>query len=269
MPSNTRAHGPPAARPRSHASRWVTLQHCLCRARAAASVAAVAELLKQRLQRGGLRAQDLGSALKLLPQHVDGAFVDNAAEVVVGLEGVLDADEVALRADALGPALLRLGEEAAAADADDSVAVVVPPGPVLEKRPHQLRERLGVGLAKAGERGQVVAVVAAPLAHGAPEGERLRGLQARQHRRRALLQQVDDHQHVAVAGQRAAVGLVDLPALGPVLDHKDELPHAGVHGRVVSQQLGVDAREVVVHGDVALGGRLGVHKLDDGDARVR
>ena len=47
-------------------------------------------------------------------------------------------------------------------------------------------------------------------------------LQARQHGRIAVhgaLQEVNDHEHVAVAAQSAAVGVVDLAHLRPMLDH--------------------------------------------------
>ena len=83
-------------------------------------------------------------------------------------------------------------------------------------------------------------------------GGRLDALQAGEHGGLPHLEVVDAHEHVAVAGQRAAVAVVDLPALGPVLDDEGQLEQAPVHLRVVPQQLGVHDRQDVVHRDVHL-----------------
>ena len=83
-------------------------------------------------------------------------------------------------------------------------------------------------------------------------GGRLDALQAGEHGGLPHLEVVDAHEHVAVAGQRAAVAVVDLPALGPVLDNEGQLEQAPVHLRVVPQQLGVHDCQDVVHRDVHL-----------------
>ena len=68
---------------------------------------------------------------------------------------------MALVADAAGPVLLGLGQQAAGADADHGVVVVVPPRPILKKGPHQLRQRLPV-VAPEALHGLVVVVAAPP-----------------------------------------------------------------------------------------------------------
>lgn len=80
----------------------------------------------------------------------------------------------------------------------------------------------------------------------------MHSLQAREGRRAALLQQVDAHQHIAVAGERASVAVVHLPPLGPQLDHKHQLQQPVVYGCIVAQQLGVHNGQDVVHCDVHL-----------------
>ena len=78
------------------------------------------------------------------------------------------------------------------------------------------------------------------------------GLQAGQYGWAALLQQVNAHQHIAVAGQGPPVAVVDLPPLGPQLDDENQLHQPLIYGSVVSQQLGVDNSQDVVHCDVHL-----------------
>ena len=70
---------------------------------------------------------------------------------------------MALVADTARPLLLRLRQEAASADADDSRIVVVLPGPVFEERPDQLAKRLRVGRAEADQVADLVVKVAVPL----------------------------------------------------------------------------------------------------------
>ena len=64
---------------------------------------------------------------------------------------------------------------------------------------------------------------------------RLHGLQARQNRRRSLLQEVNTHQHVAVAAEGAPVCVIHLAPLSPVLDDEGQLHETAVDGAVVSQ----------------------------------
>lgn len=80
----------------------------------------------------------------------------------------------------------------------------------------------------------------------------LHSLQAREGGWAALLQQVDAHQHIAVAGQRSSVAVIHLPPLGPQLDHKHQLQQPVVYGCIVPQQLGVHNGQDVVHCDVHL-----------------
>ena len=65
-------------------------------------------LFEQGLQRVGISAQDALRSLKLLPQDANASLVHHSAQVVARLERVLHADEMALRADARGPALAPL-----------------------------------------------------------------------------------------------------------------------------------------------------------------
>lgn len=83
----------------------------------------------------------------------------------------------------------------------------------------------------------------------------LHGLQAGQDGGGALLQQVDAHQHIAVAGEGAPVAVIHLPPLGPQLDHKDQLKQPPIYGPVVLQQLGVHNGQDVIHSNVHLQGQ--------------
>lgn len=97
----------------------------------------------------------------------------------------------------------------------------------------------------------VIAEGAAPLPHGAAEGGG-QLLQHRQHGGGPRLEQVYAHEDVAVRGEGAAVRVVHCALLGPVLDQGHQGGQARVAGAVVPQQLGVHARQHVVHGDVHL-----------------
>lgn len=77
-------------------------------------------------------------------------------------------------------------------------------------------------------------------------------LQAGEDRGAALLQQVDAHQHIAVAGQRPSVAVIHLPPLGPQLDHKHQLQQPVINRCIIPQQLGVHNGQDVVHCDVHL-----------------
>ena len=63
--------------------------------------------------------------------------------------------QVPLVADAPRPILVVLGEAGAQAHRHHVLRVIVPPGPVLEERPQQLRQRLAVGGANAAHQGQL------------------------------------------------------------------------------------------------------------------
>lgn len=170
-------------------------------------------------------------------------------------------------ANANAPALVRLGHRRPAADRQDGVAVVVHDSPVEEERRQQLGKALLVLGAPPLQGGDVVEVVAVPLADRL-HARRRALLQDRQHRGRPLLEVGDRHEAVGVARQRARVGVVDAPPLGPVLDQQDQLPEPRVDRGVDPQQRRVGDGEVVVERDVDLGAGGLPDKLDDRDARA-
>ena len=74
-----------------------------------------------------------------------------------------NADQMAFIAHTPCPLLLRLCEEAASANANHTVVVVMPPSPVLKEGPHQLCKALLVCIPKALQGLNVIKVVTIPL----------------------------------------------------------------------------------------------------------
>lgn len=85
---------------------------------------------------------------------------------------------------------------------------------------------------------------------------------------RPALHVVDAHEHVRVAAERPPVRLVDLAALGPVLDRKRQLAQPAVDLGVCEEQRRVGDRQHVVHADVARNPAGVVLELDNGHAGV-
>eukprot|EP00242_Pyramimonas_sp_CCMP2087_P004100 CAMPEP_0198219242 /NCGR_PEP_ID=MMETSP1445-20131203/73212_1 /TAXON_ID=36898 /ORGANISM="Pyramimonas sp., Strain CCMP2087" /LENGTH=134 /DNA_ID=CAMNT_0043896575 /DNA_START=602 /DNA_END=1003 /DNA_ORIENTATION=+ len=125
-------------------------------------------------------AHELGGAHKLVPQHADASVVHHAAQVVGDLEGVLDADEVALVAHAPRPLFRRFRHTPSDPDAGNLVGVVMAPGPVVKERVQQVRQAVLVLAAKLLHPVHLVVVCAVQAVDVVGVGMRRHALQAGQ-----------------------------------------------------------------------------------------
>ena len=100
--------------------------------------------LEQQFKAVIVVSQDGPGPEELFPDDILTAHVHCTPQIVAQHERILDADEMAVPSNALGPVLAGLGDDLAFADGDDVVRVAMFPGPELEKFPDQGGECLGV-----------------------------------------------------------------------------------------------------------------------------
>lgn len=84
---------------------------------------------------------------------------------MAGATAHFNADQMALIAHTPRPLLLRFGKETAGANADHTIVVVMPPGPVLKEGPHQVCKALFVCSPKALQGLDLIKVVTIPLSY--------------------------------------------------------------------------------------------------------
>lgn len=209
-------------------------------------------------------------APKLIPDRHNPMVRDGARDIVLRLKRVLDGDEVAvahlLARDVDGararPALGRLRYDAAAAPQREHLlrpgeaARAGRGGVVGEEAAEEGAE--GVGICGGGDGGAPEADVGA---HAEVGGGRGRGggdagveeLEVGADGGGGDVDEVvEDHEDVAVGGEGAVVGGVDLAARGPAFDDEDHGAHARVGGGVAAEQVRVVDAEGVGVVDVAL-----------------